>query len=143
MRPSLVLMAFLGAIVGAAFMAFLATGGIKADGISYPDLAAILLTAVAVIVAIFGGVLALAALWGFAQMKAEAVRSATNASLDETKEQIENGSIRRYIEDEVERRIGVIVESKDFRRRLEDRIVQITLGKPEDRLLDDPGEEVP
>ncbi|TCP97390.1 hypothetical protein C8J46_10612 [Sphingomonas sp. PP-F2F-A104-K0414] len=136
-RPSLVLASFLGAILGAAFIAFLSTGGIKADGMTYADLAAILLSAVGVIVAIFGGVLAIAAFWGFEQMKLEAVRSATNASLAETREQIENGSIRRYILEEVETRISEIVASPDFDRRVRARVDQIVLGKPDDRLLDD------
>ncbi len=43
--------------------------------ISYMDLAAVLLTAVAVIVAIFAGVLALAAVWGFNQLKRDAIQA--------------------------------------------------------------------
>ncbi len=136
-RPSLVLASFLGAILGAAFIAFLSTGGIKANGITYADLAAILLSAVGVIVAIFGGVLAIAAFWGFEQMKLEAVRTATNAALAETREQIENGSIRRYILEEVETRISEIVASPDFDRRVRARVDQIVLGRPDDRLLED------
>lgn len=142
-RPSLALAAFLGAIIGGAFVSFLVTGGVKADGMSYADLAAVLLSAVGVIVAIFGGVLAIAAFWGFEQMKREAVRSATSAALDETREQIENGSIRRYIMEEVEARISEFVASPEFDRRVRTRVDQIVLGNPDDRLLeiDEDGEE--
>jgi Tfp pilus assembly protein PilE len=108
---------------------------------SYADLAATLLAAVGVIVAIFGGILALTALWGFNQMKQEAVRSATAAALSETKEQIENGTIRRYILEEVEARITEIVASSDFDRRVRARVDQIVLGNPDDRFLEDEGGE--
>lgn len=136
-RPSLALASFLGAIIGAAFVFFLSTGGIKANGMTYADLAAVLLSAVGVIVAIFGGILAIAAFWGFEQMKLEAVRTATDAALAETREQIENGSIRRYILEEVETRIAEIVASPDFDRRVRARVDQIALGRPDDRLLDE------
>lgn len=136
-QPSLALFAFLGAVIGAAVMGFMGTGSLKSGGMTYADLAAVLLAAVGVIVAIFGGVLAIAAFWGFQQMKQEAVRTATEAALTEVREQIENGSIRRYILDEVEARITEVVASSDFDRRVRDRVDQIVLGRPEDRLLDD------
>lgn len=139
---SAVMFAFLGAIIGAAVVLFVKTGTLKAD-MSYADLAATLLAAVGVIVAIFGGVLAIAALWGFQQMKREAVGSATAAALSETREQIENGVIRAYIMAEVAARIVEIVASPDFERRVQARVDQIVLGNPEDRLLeaDEGGEE--
>lgn len=143
MQPSLVLAAFLGSIIGAAFIAFLSTGSIKSDGMSYADLAAVLLSAVGVIVAIFGGVLAIAAFWGFEQMKREAVRVATEAALAETKEQIENGSIRRYIAEEAEARISEFVASSEFDRRVRKRVDQIALGNPDDQLLDEEDGEQP
>lgn len=136
-----VMFAFLGAIIGAAVVLFLKSGTITPN-MTYADLAATLLASVGVIVAIFGGILAIAALWGFQQMKHEAVRTATAAALAETKEQIENGTIRRYILEEVEARIGEIVASPEFDRRVRTRVDQIVLGKPEDRLLrDEDGEE--
>jgi uncharacterized membrane protein len=128
--------AFLGAVIGAAVVLFLKSGSLRPT-MAYADLAATLLAAVGVIVAIFGGVLAIAALWGFQQMKQEAVRSATSAALEEVKEQIENGLIRRDILEEVEARITEIVASPDFERRIRARVDQIVLGNPEDRLLED------
>lgn len=66
---------FLGAIIGGA-MVWIGQAGsfsLRPVGMSYADLAATLLSAVGVIVAIFGGVLALAALWGFNQLKRDAI----------------------------------------------------------------------
>ncbi len=81
------------ATAGALATSYVQTGRLYVvpANISYPDLAAVLLSAVGVIVAIFGGVLAILAFWGFEQMKRDAVRGATQAALDELKEQIENG----------------------------------------------------
>jgi hypothetical protein len=133
---SVVMFAFLGAIIGAAVVLFLKSGTLKPN-MPYADLAATLLAAVGVIVAIFGGILAIAALWGFQQMKREAVRTATAAALAETKEQIENGTIRRYILEEVEARITEIVASPEFDRRVRARVDHIVLGNPDDKLLEE------
>jgi hypothetical protein len=133
---SAVMFAFLGAIIGAAVVLFLKSGNLQPN-MAYADLAATLLAAVGVIVAIFAGLLAIAAFWGFQQMKQEAVRSATAAALAETKEQIANGVIRSYILEEVEKRISEVVKSPDFDRRVLDRVDQIVLGNPDDRLLDE------
>jgi|GEM_PF-3255914 len=110
-------------------------------GMSYADLAAVLLGAVGVIVAIFGGVLAIAAFWGFAQMKAEAVSAASTAALQELREQIENGALRTYILDEIERLIDTEFKSKRMDGRIQSRVDKIVLGGPEDRLLEDDSEE--
>lgn len=115
---------------------------------SYQDLAAIMLGAVGVIVTIFGVVLAIAAFWGFTQMKQEAVRSAcaqaipaaTDAALEHLKEQVGNGDIRDFILSEVERLMNGELNSARMAKRIEVRVDQIVLGNDEaDRLLD--GEE--
>ena len=101
--------------------------------ISYPDLAAVLLSAVGVIVAIFGGILAILAFWGFEQMKRDAVRGATQASLDELKEQIENGPTRDYILAEIERLIVDEFKSRRMDQRIQERVDKIAMGGAEDR----------
>jgi hypothetical protein len=63
----------------------------------YADLAATLLSAAGVIVALFGGVLALAALWGFNQLKRDAVAAAGIPGSAEIREQVENGVLRDQI----------------------------------------------
>jgi hypothetical protein len=104
---------------------------------SYQDLAAIMLGAVGVIVTIFGVVLAIAAFWGFAQMKQEAVRTATEASLEHLKEQVGDGDIRDYILSEVERLMNDELNSQRMAKRIEARVDQIVLGNDEeDRVLE-------
>jgi hypothetical protein len=105
---------------------------------SYADLAATLLSAVGVIVAIFGGVLALAALWGFNQLKRDAIAAAENAGSTEIREQIENGAIRDDIKGEIERLTAEEVNSERMDQRIKQRVDAVTFGRPdEDRLLEE------
>ena len=122
---------------------------------SYQDLAAIMLGAVGVIVTIFGVVLAIAAFWGFEQMKKEAIRmacdqavpaatnAATNAALEHLKEQVGNGDVRDFILGEVERLMNDELNSPRMAKRIEVRVEQIVLGNDEeDRLLDKDEEDL-
>lgn len=136
--------AFLGAIVGGALVWLGQTGNfrLRPAEMSYADLAAILLTSVAVIVAIFGGVLALAALWGFNQLKRDAVSAAEKAGLGEVKEQIENGTMRDYIKSEIERLTDEEFKSERMDKRINQRVDAVAFGRPaDDKLLDDGGGE--
>ena len=115
---------------------------VHALNISYFDLAAVLLTAVAVIVTIFGGVLALAAIWGFQQLKRDAIAAAVSAGSHEVKGQIDQGALKDYIKEQ----IAALTEEEFSSTRMEDRIKHrvdaVTFGRPdEDRLLND--EEAP
>ena len=69
------------AVVGSLLTLYAVTGKLVPQGLSYVDLAATLLAAVSVIIAIFGGVLAIAAFWGFEQMRVAAITAATEASV--------------------------------------------------------------
>lgn len=134
--------AFLSAIVGGVTVWLLGGLDVNPGGINYADLAAILLTAVGVIVAIFGGVLALAAVWGFNQLKRDAINAAETAGSRETKEQIENGTIRNYIKDEIARLTDEEFKSERMDRRINIRVDAVAFGRPaKDKLLDD-GEEM-
>lgn len=105
---------------------------------SYADLAATLLSAVGVIVAIFGGVLALAAIWGFNQLKRDAVAAAENAGSTEIREQIENGALREYIKGEIGRLTVEEINSDRMEQRIKERVDAVTFGRPdEDRLLEE------
>jgi hypothetical protein len=97
-RPVRVMWAFLGSIVG-AFVAILIREGtfaIDAGGMKYEDLAAVLLSAVGVLVTVFGVILAILAFWGFGQMKTDAVKAAEVAGTNEVREQITMGPLREY-----------------------------------------------
>lgn len=138
------LMGFLGAIVGGAIVWIGQTGKLNLHpvGMSYADLAAILLTAVGVIVAIFGGVLALAAVWGFNQLKRDAVGAAHAAGTTEIKEQIKSGDIRDFIKVEIERLTDEEFKSPRMNERINRRVDAVAFGQPDkDRLLDGEGDE--
>lgn len=157
--------AAVGALIGGAVVWLGQKGSFNLVpvGMSYPDLAATLLAAVGTIVAIFGGVLALAALWGFSQLKRDAISAATTAGVAEIqaqvvqgairdhivsaasaagaaelKEQIENGSIRDYIRAEVERLADEEFNSDRMDDRINRRVDAVALGRAAaDRLLDE------
>jgi hypothetical protein len=101
-------------------------GDLTPNGVEFLDLAAVLLTASGVIVTCLGVAFALAAFWGFAELKKSAIRAAQSAAIREVKEQIENGSIRDYI------RMAVIeeIESPDMEQRIRDRVDEIAMGNP-------------
>lgn len=132
--------AFLGSLIGGAVVWVGQRGQFRLEpsSMSYSDLAAILLTAVAVIVTIFGGVLALAAIWGFNQLKQDAVNGAKAAGSTEVREQIVNGAIRDYILNEIGRLADEEFRSERMEARIKRRVDSVTFGKPdEDRLLDE------
>lgn len=130
----------LGAIVGGVIVWIGQAGSfhLQPVGMSYADLAATLLSAVGVIVAIFGGVLALAAIWGFNQLKRDAVAAAENAGSTEIREQIENGALREYIKGEIGRLTVEEINSDRMEQRIKERVDAVTFGRPdEDRLLEE------
>lgn len=114
-------------------------GNLTPNGVTFQDLAAVLLTAVAVIVTVLGVAFALAALWGFAELKRSAIAAAEAEAVNEVKEQIENGSIRNYISTAVKDEI----ESPKMERRIEVRVDEVIQGNPDkDRELEyDEGDE--
>lgn len=144
-RPwwQITLTAGVSAIIGALIASYAQTRHLDVipAHISYPDLAAVLLSAVGVIVAIFGGVLAILAFWGFEQMKRDAVRGATQAALGELKEQIENGSTRDYILAEIERLIVDEFKSRRMDQRIQERVDKIAMGGSEDRFDEEAKED--
>ncbi|WP_077145465.1 hypothetical protein [Sphingopyxis sp. KK2] len=136
--------AFVGASMGGVIVWFGQAGSfrITPEGMDYADLAAILLTAVGVIVAIFAGVLALAAIWGFNQLKRDAVAAAEVAGSTEIREQIENGTIKDYIAAEVGRLADEEFKSERMDQRIKNRVDAVAFGRPDaDRLLEEEGDE--
>lgn len=131
---------FIGAVVGGIVVWISQAGSfhLRPVGMSYAELAATLLSAVGVVVAIFGGVLALAAVWGFNQLKRDAIAAAETAGSAEIREQIENGAIRDYIKGEIERLTVEEVNSERMDRRIKQRVDAVTFGRPDaDRLLEE------
>jgi len=85
--PVWVLTAFLGSVVGAAFVFFLYTGGVnKSPNINYTDLAAVMLGAVTIVLSVLALVIAGAAIWGYrAFMKMAADKGSAVAKIEATK----------------------------------------------------------
>lgn len=133
----LVIGAVAGGFASLIFFSFL--GNLTPNGVSFLDLAAILLTAVAVIVTVLGVAFALAAFWGFAELKRSAVAAAETAAVKEVKEQIENGTVRTYIREAIREEI----ESPRMERRINVRVDEVVQGNPDkDRELEyDEGDE--
>ncbi len=129
--------ALFGSLVGGVIVWISQVGGfhIYPIGMSYSDLAAVLLTAVAVIVAIFAGVLALAAVWGFSQLKREAVAAAEMAGAAEVKHLFEKGSLHEYIKSEVMFVIDKEFMSEQMNHRINNRVDAIVFGRPDDDQL--------
>lgn len=130
----------LGGLLGGALIWIGQNGSfqLRPMDMSYADLAATLLSAVGVIIAIFGGVLAIGALWGFNQLKRDAVTAAADAGTREVREQIENGPLREYIRAEIERLVAEEIDSARMSQRIKDRVDAVAFGRPEkDRLLED------
>ena len=108
----------LGTIVGAIICIFLVakvtlTSGESVEiNMEYHDLAAILLTSVAVIVTVFGVIVGILAVFGFRDIKESAIDSAKDAAVIEVKRQISedgdpekvgDGELRDFIEASVKK----------------------------------------
>lgn len=121
-----VIWTLLGGVIGAASVLILQTGEIRlAPTMKYEDLAAVLLSAVGVIVAVFGVGLAILAFWGFSQLRRDSIRAAVAAA-------------RRQIDQLIREEIA----SPEMERRIQNRVDQIVLGDPRDAELDaDPENE--
>ncbi len=134
--------AFTSAFVGGAVVWIGQSGSLRLTPaeMSYPDLAATLLAAVGVIVAIFGGILAILAIWGFNQMKDDAVRAAALSGAAEVRAQIEKGPILDFIKAEIARLTDDEFKSERMNQRINERVDAVAFGRPEaDDLLDDEG----
>lgn len=81
--PQWALWGMLGAIVGAAFISFLTTGGVKANNISYFDLAAVMLAAVTLVLTVLGLAIAVAAIYGYRAFMDTSSETATRVAREE------------------------------------------------------------
>ena len=121
----------IGAVAGVFGSAlFLGTvGSLTPNGVTFLDLAAVLLTAAAVIVTTIGVAFAIAAFWGYSNLK----KSAETEAARKVEEQIENGTIRDYIREAIKSEI----ESPRMERRIKVRVDEVAQGNPDkDRELD-------
>jgi len=122
----------IGGITGglSSFVLLSWMGNLVPNGVDYMDLAVVLLTAVGVLVTVLGVTFAIAAFWGFSELKKSsiqaAIAAAESASVAEVKEQIENGDIRNYLE----RAISEEINSDGMEERIKARVDEVTFGNP-------------
>lgn len=112
----------LGGVLGASFVLFLYGAGVTVSGgdMKFEVFAGILLTAVAVIVAVFGAGLAILAFWGFSQLKRDSVKAAV-----------------RTARQQVDQLIREEIASPEMEKRITNRVDEIVLGSSRDRELDE------
>jgi hypothetical protein len=135
-----ILVGLAGGVIGGALVWIGQSGSFQLHpaSMSYADLAATLLSAVGVIITIFGGILGIAAIWGFNQLKGDAVNAAANAGAKEIREQIENGPLRDYIKAEIEGLVDEEIDSARMTQRIKDRVDAVAFGQPDkDQLLEE------
>jgi hypothetical protein len=73
-------------------------GSLKSDDMHYQDLAAVLLAAVAVIVTVFGVMMAVLAIWGYTTFRGIAKKAARKSAQDYVKRDVESGTIGKIVE---------------------------------------------
>jgi hypothetical protein len=110
----------LGGVVGSALVLFLQAAELRIVAtMDYEDLAAVLLSAVGVIVAVFGAGLAILAFWGFSQLRKEAIKASVSAARSQVDELIREE-----------------IASAEMERRIRNRVDEIVLGSALDSELD-------
>lgn len=90
--------------------------------IAYADLAAVLLTAAAVLITIFGVGIAILSIWGYTQFK----RIAENAAIEYIAEQIRSGSIEKQISDKISSEVKSTVNSGEMRQIIRQTLVKLS-----------------
>jgi type III secretory pathway component EscU len=126
-NPVRVMSALIGGVLGGAAVFFLQSGhlNLKPATMTFEQFAGILLTAVAVIVAVFGAGLAILAFWGFRQLK----QASIEASVKMAKDQV----------DEI---IRQEISSPEMEQRIRNRVDEILLGSEKDKELDEDPENL-
>lgn len=127
---SRVLWCLLGALLGGggAAIALIVAGNLKSWGWSYPDLAATLLAAVALIITVLGVGLAIAAFWGFDQVRGASEKAAKKAAkkvaIEEVERHMEQAQIRDYLKREAEK----ILDSATIAELIQSRVDSVLFG---------------
>lgn len=85
-------------VVSTLFSIDFKPGNTEEVSVTYADLAAIVLTAVAVLVAVMGVGMAILAFWGYTSLKTAVVKAAE----DQLKQELRSGTLRKVLEDRVD-----------------------------------------
>lgn len=126
----------LAGVIGGGIVVVCQTNGFRLlpETMSYADLAAVLLGAAAVLLAIIGVFVAALAVWGFT-----AFRSMTkNSAKAYVRVQLKQGELRSHVETTVTQFLEKEFESAKLRGLLEDRLDELLVTAPSDRVRETP-----
>ena len=123
--------ALVGGLVGATTIWFLKTHSVVlvSGGMSYADLSATLLSAVAVLMTILGVFVALLAVWGYSQFKAFASAAAT----EHVDTQLKEGVLRGHVEAVVKEYLESEFKAGSLRKMVEERIDYVIFSSASER----------
>jgi hypothetical protein len=107
---------------------------------SYSDLAATILAATAVILAVLGFFIAVAALLGWAEFRGLTKKAAETAAKDRIDERLDNGDIRAHFEELTDKFLKSKFESKSFQELVLRRVDNMVFARKDFR-RDDEGDE--
>jgi len=112
--------ALVGGVIGGCLVWYGQTRSLQIVplNMTYSDFAAILLTAVSVLVTVLGVFIAALAIWGYSQFKT----FAQNAAKDHVSSQLKDGELRTHIEEVAEKFLESDFSSGKLRKLIEERI---------------------
>ena len=99
---------------------------------TYPELAAVVLTSVAVLVTVLGVFIAVLTVWGYSQFK----DIARSAAVKRVEEQIAEGRLRKDIEEIVTLHVTKSISQGEIRVLLEQRVDRLIYSGAEKRSID-------
>lgn len=100
---------------------------------SYPELAATVLSAVSVLVTVLGVFIAVLAVWGYSQFR----EMAASAAAKSVEKQLTDGVLRKEIEDIVTKHVTKSLASGELRVILEQRVDRLIYSGAEKRAIDE------
>ena len=130
-----------GSVIGAALLWVFQGNSLRLvpEQMSYADLAAVMLSAVSVLVTILGVIVAIVAIWGYSHFKG----IAENSAKSQVSNELEKGTLKQHLENSVtsfmQREFG---DSGKLRTLLEERVDQIIIAGPGQRAREESKQEL-
>ena len=131
--------ALFGGIVGAAFVWFIQTGSfhLVSLNMSYADLAAIMLSAVSVLVTVLGVFIAALAIWGYSQFRS----IAQSAAKSHVGSELKDGELKTHIEKIIGDFLSTELKAGSLRKLMEERVDHILFSGAAQRAEEEADEE--
>lgn len=131
-----------GAVVGAVSVLLWEKASLRLSPLdmSYPDLAATVLSATAILLAALGLLIGGAALLGWAQFRGLTKKAASDGARDHINGRLNGGDLQSHFEEITKDFLTSQLNSRDFRKLIEERIDRLAFS-PKDRDLNGEGDE--